>query len=113
MNKVKLQVALDFVELSRAMAVAQAAAAGGADYIEAGTPLIKSEGLDAVRRLREKFPGHVIIADLKTMDAGKIEAEAAAKAGASIVTVLAAASDATIRECVEAAGLTERRWRWT
>ena len=104
MNKVKLQIALDFVELPRALAVAQAAVAGGADYIEAGTPLIKSEGLDAVRRLREMLPGHVIIADLKTMDAGKIEAEAAAKAGANVVTVLAAASDATIRECVEAAG---------
>jgi 3-hexulose-6-phosphate synthase/6-phospho-3-hexuloisomerase len=84
------------------LAVAEAAVAGGADYIEAGTPLIKSEGLDAVRRLREKFPGHVIIADLKTMDAGRIEAESAARAGANVVTVLAAASDATIRECVEA-----------
>ena len=102
MNKVKLQVALDFIELPRALAVAKAAALGGADYIEAGTPLIKSEGLDAVRRLREMFPGKIIIADLKTMDAGRIETEAAAKAGASVVTVMAGASPSTIRECVEA-----------
>ena len=53
MSGSKLQVALDFVELSRAMNVAAAAVAGGADYIEAGTPLIKSEGLDTVRKLRE------------------------------------------------------------
>ena len=102
MSEIKLQVALDFLELSRAMAVAEAAVAGGADYIEAGTPLIKSEGLDAVRALRAKFPGAVIIADMKTMDAGKIEAEAAAKAGANVITVCGPASRSTILECVEA-----------
>ncbi|MFP3938307.1 MAG: 3-hexulose-6-phosphate synthase [Phycisphaerae bacterium] len=102
MAKVKLQVALDFVELSRALAVAEAAVAGGADYLEAGTPLIKSEGLEAVRKLREKFPEALIVADLKTMDAGRIEAESAAKAGADVITVLGGASEGTIRECVEA-----------
>ncbi|MDP7163367.1 MAG: orotidine 5'-phosphate decarboxylase [Phycisphaerae bacterium] len=102
MSRVKLQVALDFVELPRALAVAEAAVAGGADYIEAGTPLIKSEGLDAVRQLREKFGSKTIIADMKTMDVGTIEAEAAAKAGANVMTVCAAASEWTIRECVEA-----------
>ena len=99
---VHLQVALDFLELSRAIKVAEAAVAGGADFIEAGTPLIKSEGLDAVRKLRELFPAAVIIADTKTMDAGRIEAEAAGKAGASVMTVCAAAAPGTIRECVEA-----------
>ena len=104
MSNAKLQVALDFVELPRALKVAQAAVAGGADYIEAGTPLIKSEGLDAVRKLREMFPDKTIIADMKTMDAGKVEAEAAAKAGANVLTVCAAAAESTIRECVEAGG---------
>jgi len=102
MSETKLQVALDFIDLPRALALAESAVAGGADYLEAGTPLIKSEGLDAVRRLRERFPDRKIIADLKTMDAGKIETEAAAKAGANVVTVLAAAEASTIRECVEA-----------
>jgi len=102
MSSVKLQVALDFVELSRALAVAEAAVAAGADVVEAGTPLIKSEGLDAVRRLRAAFPETLIVADMKTMDAGRIEAESAAKAGANILTVLGAAGETTIRECVEA-----------
>jgi len=102
MEKVRLQVALDFVELPRALKVAAAAVAGGADIIEAGTPLIKSEGLDAVRKLREAHPDKTILADTKTMDAGRIEAEAAAKAGANVMTVLGAAPQATIRECVEA-----------
>ncbi len=97
-----LQVALDFLELDRAMMVARAAYAAGARTFEAGTPLIKSEGLDAVRALRREFPDATIIADMKTMDAGKIEAEAAAKAGANVMTVLGAADESTIRECVEA-----------
>ena len=102
MNTTKLQVALDFLDLDRAMGVAIDAVAGGATILEVGTPLIKSEGLDAVRRLRERFPDVTIVADTKTMDAGRIEAEAAAKAGANVMTVLAAADEATIRECVEA-----------
>jgi 3-hexulose-6-phosphate synthase/6-phospho-3-hexuloisomerase len=102
MDRVRLQVALDFVELPRAMAVAEAAVAGGADYLEAGTPLIKSEGLEAVRRLRAAFPDKLIVADTKTADAGRIEAESAAKAGANVMTVLGTASASTIRECAEA-----------
>ncbi len=98
----RLQVALDFVELVRALKVARAAVEGGADVIEAGTPLIKSEGLDAVRKLRELFPDRTIVADMKTMDAGRVEAEAAAKAGANVMTVCGSASETTIRECVEA-----------
>jgi len=97
-----LQIALDFVDLDRAMRLAEEAVAGGADWLEAGTPLIKSEGLDAVRRLHERFPQHPIVADMKIMDAGRTEVEAAARAGAKVVTVLALASDSTIAECVEA-----------
>ena len=97
-----LQVALDFLNLSRALKVAEEAVKGGANWLEAGTPLIKSEGLDAIRNLRKKFPQAIIVADMKIMDVGRMETEAAVKAGANIVCVLAAASDSTIRECVEA-----------
>ena len=99
----RLQVALDFLELDRALQVAAEAAQGGADILEAGTPLIKSVGLDAVRRLRAAHPRLEIAADMKVMDAGRVEVEAAAKAGARLVHVLAAAPDPTIAECVEAA----------
>ncbi|MBE0429943.1 MAG: orotidine 5'-phosphate decarboxylase [Thermoleophilia bacterium] len=98
-----LQVALDFVDLPRALAVAEESVRGGADWLEAGTPLIKSEGLEAVRALRSRWPDHVIVADLKTMDAGRFEMESAAKAGARVAGVLGAASDSTIRECIEVA----------
>jgi 3-hexulose-6-phosphate synthase/6-phospho-3-hexuloisomerase len=97
-----LQLALDFLNLQRALRVAEEAVRGGVDWLEAGTPLIKSEGLRAVRELRRMFPKATIVADMKTMDVGRLETEAAAKAGANVVCVLACASDSTIRECVEA-----------
>jgi 3-hexulose-6-phosphate synthase/6-phospho-3-hexuloisomerase len=97
-----LQVALDFLELSRALGVAREAVKGGATWIEAGTPLLKSEGLEAVRALRREFPKSYVIADTKTLDAGRTEFEAAAKAGANCATVCVTESDSTILECIEA-----------
>jgi 3-hexulose-6-phosphate synthase/6-phospho-3-hexuloisomerase len=98
-----LQLALDFVNLDQALRAAREAVRGGVQWLEAGTPLIKSEGLDAVRALRREFPQATIVADMKVMDAGRLETECAAKAGANVVHVLAAASDSTIAECIEAA----------
>ena len=95
-----LQVALDFENLSRALPAAREAVDGGADWIEAGTPLIKSEGLDAVRQLKKTFPDRRVVADMKVMDTGAFEVEIAAKAGADLVTVLGAADDDTIAEAV-------------
>jgi len=98
-----VQLALDFVNLAQALRAAREAYEGGVRWLEAGTPLIKSEGLDAVRALRREFPSATIIADMKVMDAGRVETECAAKAGANIVHVLGLASDSTVEECVEAA----------
>ncbi|HUV40108.1 MAG TPA: orotidine 5'-phosphate decarboxylase / HUMPS family protein [Planctomycetota bacterium] len=90
------------MNLPRAMKAAEAAVKGGAEILEAGTPLIKAEGLNAVRELRAKFPDLRIVADMKTMDAGRAEMEMAAKAGADLAVVLGAAADSTIRECIKA-----------
>lgn len=97
-----LQVALDLMQLNRSIVIAHEAVDGGADWIEAGTPLIKSEGAEAIRALRREFPEKKIIADTKTMDVGSFEVEIMAKAGADIVTVLGLADDATIEEAVMA-----------
>jgi 3-hexulose-6-phosphate synthase/6-phospho-3-hexuloisomerase len=98
-----LQVALDFVDLPRALKVAEEAVTGGVDWIEAGTPLIKAEGLNCIRELKKRFPGKTIVADMKTMDVGRVEVEIAAKSGAGIVAILGHASDETIKESVAAA----------
>lgn len=98
-----LQIALDEVNLDRALQYAKEAVEGGADWLEAGTPLIKAEGLEAVRALKKAFPQRTVIADMKTMDTGAFEVEIAAKAGADLVGVLGAASDETFEEAVKAA----------
>ena len=95
-----LQVALDLVETDRAIRIAEDATAGGADWLEAGTPLIKSEGMAAISRLSESFPSATIVADMKTADTGAMEVEMAAKAGASIVCVLGTADDEVVIESV-------------
>ncbi|RLG92482.1 MAG: bifunctional hexulose-6-phosphate synthase/ribonuclease regulator [Candidatus Hecatellales archaeon] len=101
-EKPKLQVALDFVNLHRALKVAEEAVKGGVDWIEVGTPLIKSEGLNAVREIKKIFPNHTVLADMKTVDTGSIEVEMAAKAGADIVIILGVSDDSTVKEAVEA-----------
>ncbi|MHC1635659.1 MAG: 3-hexulose-6-phosphate synthase [Candidatus Methanospirareceae archaeon] len=103
MKKKILQVALDVLELDRAIEIARESIEGGADWLEAGTPLIKSEGMDAVRALREAFPSHKIVADMKTIDTGAIEVEMAAKSGANVVAILAVSDDSTIKEAIRAA----------
>jgi 3-hexulose-6-phosphate synthase/6-phospho-3-hexuloisomerase len=105
MTRAVLQVALDLLELKRALQIATEAIAGGADWIEVGTPLIKSEGMQAVRSMKERFPGTVIVADMKVADTGTLEVEMAAKAGADIVCILADADDAVVAEAVRAARL--------
>jgi 3-hexulose-6-phosphate synthase/6-phospho-3-hexuloisomerase len=101
-KKPKLQVALDFMILDRAMQIAREAVKGGVDWLEAGTPLIKSEGMNAVRALKKEFPDKKVIADMKIMDVGSVEVEMAAKSGADVVIVLGLSDDSTISEAVAA-----------
>lgn len=100
-----LQVALDLTEQTRAVQIAKEAVLGGADWIEAGTPLIKSEGMNVIRALRREFPKHIIVADLKTSDTGALEVEMAAKAGANVVCILASADDTVIADALRGAAL--------
>lgn len=98
-----VQISLDVTSIDEALAIAKIAVEAGVDWLEAGTPLLLGEGLHAVAKLREAFPDHPIIADLKTMDGGYLEAEMMAKAGATHVVVMGVACPATIRAVVKAA----------
>ncbi len=98
----RLQVALDFEILEDALTIAEKVAPF-IDILEVGTPLIKSEGMRAIKALKEAHPDKLICADLKTADAGYLEVKMAAKANADIVTVLADAYEVTIREALRAA----------
>ena len=98
-----VQISLDLTNIDEALETAAMAMRAGVDWLEAGTPLILAEGLRGVRVLREAFPNVPIVADLKTMDGGYLEAEMMAKAGATHVVVMARAHEETIR-CVVNAG---------
>ena len=98
----KLQVAIDVLSTEAALELA-GKVAEYVDIIELGTPLVKSEGLAAITAVKEAHPDKIVFADLKTMDAGELEADIAFKAGADLVTVLGAADDSTIAGAVKAA----------
>ncbi|MEM8954904.1 MAG: orotidine 5'-phosphate decarboxylase / HUMPS family protein [Verrucomicrobiota bacterium] len=98
-----VQISLDLTNIDEALDTAEMALRAGVDWLEAGTPLLLAEGLHGVRALREKFPDTPIVADLKTMDGGYLEAEMMAKAGATHVVVMSQAHDETIK-CVVQAG---------
>jgi len=97
-----VQVALDFESMEQALQVASEVAPY-VDILEAGTPLIKSEGIRIVKALKVAHPDKIICADLKIADAGYLEVRMAAKAKANIITVLADAYDITIIETLRAA----------
>src|SRR5512132_4729867 len=97
-----VQLSLDLTSIEEALDTAAIAVEAGVDWLEAGTPLLLGEGLHAVEKLRARFPRHPIVADLKTMDGGYLEAEMMAKAGADFVVVMGRAHEATIRRVVDA-----------
>jgi len=97
----KLQVAIDLLSTADALALLNKVAEH-VDIIELGTPLIKQQGLSVVTNVKAAYPDKLVFADMKTMDAGELEADLAFKAGADIMTVLASAGDSTIAGAVKA-----------
>jgi 3-hexulose-6-phosphate synthase len=97
-----VQISLDIIEIQESLDTAELALRAGVDWLEAGTPLILAQGMHGVRALRDRWPDVPIVADLKTMDGGWLEAEVMAKAGATHVVVMARAHETTIREVVRA-----------
>ena len=97
----KLQVAIDLLSTADALNLLRKVSEH-VDVIELGTPLIKQQGLSVVTNVKAAYPDKLVFADMKTMDAGELEADLAFKAGADIMTVLASAGDSTIAGAVKA-----------
>lgn len=97
-----VQISLDLTSIDEALDHARKAVRAGVDWLEAGTPLILAEGLRAVQAIHREFPQHPVVADLKTMVGGYLEAEMMAKAGATLVVVMARAHPATVKTVVKA-----------
>jgi 3-hexulose-6-phosphate synthase/6-phospho-3-hexuloisomerase len=103
LTEIYTQVSLDVTTIGEAMELAEGAVRAGIDWLEAGTPLILGEGLHAVRALKERFPDHPIVADLKTMDGAGLEAEMMLMAGATYVVVMSQSHWASVKEMVKVA----------
>jgi 3-hexulose-6-phosphate synthase/6-phospho-3-hexuloisomerase len=97
-----VQISLDITSIPEAIETARLAMRCGVDWLEAGTPLIIAEGMNGVRALRSEFPQVPIVADLKTMDGGWLEAQLMASAGATHVVVMERAHPETVNMVVQA-----------
>lgn len=96
----ELQVALDRMELGRAVGIA-AEVAATVDGVEVGTSLITRYGMAAVEAVAEATDGRAwVLADLKTADDAVHEFGLAFDAGARAATVLGVASPATVAAAV-------------
>lgn len=97
-----IQMALDSLDFDATVALAEQVAPY-VDIFEIGTPCIKYNGINLVEELRARFPEHLLLVDLKTMDAGEYEATPFYAAGADICTVLGVSGMATISGVIKAA----------
>jgi len=95
-----LQVALDIVDLGKLNAVLSALPENDHLIIEAGTPLIKKFGLSVLSEIRKVKPNAFIIADLKILDTGNLEARMAADATADAVVISGLANIPTIEKAI-------------
>jgi len=96
-----LQVALDVLEIERAIEVAVQVLNAGFDIIEVGTPLIKYCGISCLKALRGVAGRRAfVVADTKTVDAARLELTPFLESGADGVTVLGLSDIATIEEAL-------------
>lgn len=72
-----LQISLDNPELDRAKKVIAQLPGSDRIIIEVGTPLIKKYGTRVINELREAAKSMFFVADLKTLDVGKVEVDLA------------------------------------
>jgi bifunctional enzyme Fae/Hps len=102
-NPPYLQVALDNPNIEAILSVVNQLPKSDHVILEAGTPLIKRYGVDVISRLREVRPDAFIVADLKTLDTGNLEARMVADATADAIVVSALAPVATLNKAIEEA----------
>ena len=97
-----IQVAIDVLDIDRALRVGEAAVKAGVDWLEVGTPLVTFQGVKAIGALARAFPEKPVLADFKMMDGVRKYVLATAEQGGRIATICAVSSDASIRTAVQA-----------
>jgi bifunctional enzyme Fae/Hps len=95
-----LQVALDLVEMNKVASVLTTLPRNDHLIIEAGTPLIKKFGLSIISEIRKLRPDAFIIADMKILDTGNLEARMAADSSADAVVISGLAPVPTLEKAI-------------
>ncbi len=101
-----LQVAFDLTELTSVLTVLEELPTSDHLILEAGTPLIKRYGLSVLSEMRKVRPSAFIVADLKILDTGNLEARLAADESADAVVISGLAPISTIDKAIEEANKT-------
>ncbi len=99
-NPPYLQVALDLDDEEKMRKIIQALPKRERILIEAGTPLVKKFGVEVIDKIREERPGAFIIADLKTLDVGRVEVKMAADQTADAVAISGLGTDESIEKAI-------------
>jgi 3-hexulose-6-phosphate synthase len=101
-SKPLLQVALDSIEDQEVFRVAELVREY-VDVLDIGTVLLKREGIRIIKQIKAAFPDKFVFVDTKTLDLGQLEARMVFSAGADMMSVCGAASDATIEFAIREA----------
>jgi bifunctional enzyme Fae/Hps len=96
-----LEVALDIPDWRRVEAIIKALPRSDAIILEAGTPLIKRYGVEVIQKIHSLRPESVVIADMKTLDVGNVEARMAGDATADVIGFSGLAPIKTIEKFIE------------
>ncbi len=96
-----LEVALDIPDWRRVEGIIRALPRTDAIIIEAGTPLIKRYGVEVVQKIHQLRPETVVLADLKTLDTGNLEARMAGDATADVIGFSGLAPVKTMEKFIE------------
>jgi len=91
-----VQVALDHPNIEHHMKVVKQLPKSDRIILEIGTPFLKKYGMEAIKRVRELAPQKFIVADLKTLDVGKLEVDFAFDATADAVVASGLAAPSSI-----------------
>jgi len=98
-----LQIALDVPNLERVKKIISELPESDRIILEVGTPLLKKYGVNIIRDLRKVAKDMFIVADLKTLDVGKVEVDLAFEETADAVVVAGLATPETIDKFIKEA----------
>jgi bifunctional enzyme Fae/Hps len=91
-----LQIALDIPDLQKTLKIIEAVPTSDRIILEAGTPLLKKYGTNVIKEMRTVAKDVFVVADLKTLDVGKVEVDIAYDQTADAVVASGLAATVTL-----------------